>query len=173
MLSAVSIFQAQTPQDMACARELFQQYADSVGAVISLRNFGEELAGLPGEYGPPQGRLLLAFCARRAAGCVTLRKLEESICEMRRLYVRNEFRGQGLGHELVHAAISAAREIGYQRIRLDNLSSMQDAIALYRSLNFKDIPPYHPDPHPDAVYMELVLHSARQSGASALPTPHP
>jgi len=173
MLPAVTIVQAQTPQDIACARELFQQYAASLGYSLCFQDFENELAGLPGDYAAPGGRLLIAFCARRAGGCAALRKLEEGVCEMKRLYVRPEFRGQGLGHELTRAIIAAARETGYRRMRLDTLSSMEDAISLYRSLGFKDIPPYRHNPLPGAVYMELVLQVPRQSDASAAPAPNP
>jgi putative acetyltransferase len=173
MLPAVTIVQALTPQDIACARELFQQYAASLGYSLCFQDFEKELAGLPGDYAPPGGRLLLAFCARRAGGCAALRPLEDGFCEMKRLYVRPEFRGQGLGHELTRAIIAAARQLGYRAMRLDTLSSMQDAISLYRSLGFKDIPPYCHNPLPGAVYMELPLQAPRQNDASAAPAAQP
>ena len=149
--------QVQSDEHLIAARRLFVEYAESLGIDLSFQDFQRELAELPGAYAPPDGRLLLAVDNDKAVGCVALRKLADGICEMKRLYVRPAYRGKGLGRRLVEAIILAAREIGYGKMRLDSLSSMKEAAALYRSLGFVEIPPYRYNPLPDAVYMELVL----------------
>src|ERR1700722_19010225 len=106
---------------IAQARELFFEYAQSLGFSLCFQNFDHELAALPGDYAPPEGRLLLAEFEGQLAGCVALHKLESSICEMKRLYLRPQFRGQGLGHVLADGIIAEARQIGYQRMRLDTV----------------------------------------------------
>jgi ribosomal protein S18 acetylase RimI-like enzyme len=138
-------------------RRLFVQYAKDIGVDLCFQGFEQELAELPGRYAPPDGRLLLAVEKRRPAGCVALRKIGNNVCEMKRLYVRPAFRGNGLGRELANAVIAAAREIGYRRMRLDTLASMKPAIALYESLGFKQVAPYCHNPNADAVFMELKL----------------
>ncbi len=153
LLTLVSI---QTPDLVAQARALFLEYRDGLGIDLCFQGFDRELAELPGDYAPPRGRLFLAEVGERIAGCVGLRPLQEaSTCEMKRLYVRPDFRGDGLGRRLAGAAIAAARVIGYERMRLDTLPSMQAAIAMYEQLGFRDIPPYRENPVQGARYMEL------------------
>jgi putative acetyltransferase len=125
---------------------------------LCFQNFEQELAGLPGDYAPPDGRLLLAECEGKLAGCVALHKWENGICEMKRLYLRPSFRGKGLGRVLAGTIIAAARNIGYQRMRLDTIEPlMKDAVEMYRKLGFREIAPYRPNPIDGAMYMELQL----------------
>jgi len=144
--------------DVANVRELFLEYANSLGFSLCFQGFDQELAGLPGDYSPPRGRLLLAESNGKAAGCVALHALEPHICEMKRLYVRPEFRGMKLGLALVNAILTEARNIGYQKIRLDTVEpSMKDAVVMYRRLGFQEIGPYRSNPMPGTLYMELNL----------------
>jgi GNAT superfamily N-acetyltransferase len=125
---------------------------------LCFQHFEQELAGLPGDYAPPDGRLLLAEYEGQLAGCVALHKWEAGICEMKRLYVRPSFRGKGLGRVLAETIIAAARNIGYQRMRLDTIGPlMKDAVEMYRKLGFREITPYRPNPIKGAMYMELLL----------------
>ncbi|HXJ88028.1 MAG TPA: GNAT family N-acetyltransferase [Candidatus Binatia bacterium] len=151
-------FQAESPAQIAHARELFLEYAESLGFSLCFQNFDKELASLPGDYWPPDGRLLLAEYGGQLAGCVALHKLEDGICEMKRLYLRPDFRGKGLGRALAGRIISEARQIGYQRMRLDTIEPvMKDAVAMYRRIGFREIAPYCNNPIAGALYMELVL----------------
>ena len=157
---SLEIIRANSIDNIEHARELFQEYEAWLGINLCFQNFEKELAELPGEYVPPDGRLLLAIQDGSVAGCVALRKIGDGICEMKRLFVRAEFRGKGLGRQLVGAIIREAKEIGYQRMRLDTLPpKMNDAIALYRSLGFVEIEPYYRNPVPGAKFMELELVS--------------
>lgn len=157
-LESLCIFPAQTPSHIAQARELFLEYAQSLGFSLCFQNFDKELAELPGNYAPPEGRLLLAENEGQLAGCVALHKLEGRICEMKRLYLRPPFRGKGLGRLLADRIIAEARRIGYQRMRLDTVEPvMKDAVAMYYKLGFKDIAPYCENPMPGAIYLELEL----------------
>jgi putative acetyltransferase len=150
--------QADSPSEIAHARELFLEYAKSLGFSLCFQNFDAELASLPGEYAPPAGRLLLAEYDSSLAGCVALHKLEGDVCEMKRLYLRPQFRGKGLGRVLADRIINEAREIGYKSMRLDTVESvMKDAVEMYRRMGFREIPPYCPNPIPTALYMELQL----------------
>jgi putative acetyltransferase len=149
---------AESPEQIAQARDLFLEYANSLGFSLCFQNFDQELAALPGDYAPPTGRLLLATSNGHPAGCVALHKLQEDICEMKRLYVRPQFRGKRLGHELAKKLIEEARQIGYKYIRLDTVEPvMKTAVEMYRHLGFREIPPYRPNPIADALYMELQL----------------
>lgn len=174
-------------------RELFVEYARSLGFSLCFQGFDREIAGLPGEYAPPAGRIFLAQVVpdagpregrstgaaggghpaagragpgdredldvkERMAGCVALRRLGADTCEMKRLYVRPAFRGRGAGRALARAAIAAAGEAGYRQMRLDTIpATMAAAVALYRELGFRDIPPYGENPIPGALCMELEL----------------
>ncbi|MGP0019967.1 MAG: GNAT family N-acetyltransferase [Candidatus Sulfotelmatobacter sp.] len=150
--------QAETPAQIAQARELFLEYAQSLGFSLCFQNFDQELANLPGGYAPPQGRLLLADYEGQLAGCVALHPLDLEICEMKRLYLRPHFRGKGLGRALADRIIAEARHIGYHSMRLDTVEPvMKDAVAMYRKLGFKEIAPYCPNPMSGVVYMELQL----------------
>jgi ribosomal protein S18 acetylase RimI-like enzyme len=154
----LKLIQAESVDEVAQARELFLEYAAALGVDLCFQNFDEELATLPGEYAPPDGRLLLAVDEAQAVGCVALRKIDTDTCEMKRLYVRPVFRGQGLGKRLALAIIEEARRIGYSRMRLDTLPSMRQAITAYRSLGFKTIEPYRHNPVEGALFMELALN---------------
>jgi len=139
-------------------RVLFNEYSESLGFSLCFQSFNEELAGLPWEYAPPSGRLLLATLDGTPAGCVALHKIEDGVCEMKRLYVRPQFRRTGLGRRLAEEVISQAREIGYSRMRLDTVVSvMGRAVELYRALGFREIAPYRENPIPSALYMEKTL----------------
>ncbi|MFY9904223.1 MAG: GNAT family N-acetyltransferase [Terriglobales bacterium] len=156
--ATVELFQARLPTHIEQARYLFVEYGTSLGFSLCFQSFDEELKGLPGAYSPPNGRLLLARSGDLAAGCIALRKLETRICEMKRLYVRPEARGLGLGRMLVERVIAEARAIGYERMRLDTVgSAMRDAIALYRKVGFREIPRYTNIPIEGALWMELLL----------------
>jgi ribosomal protein S18 acetylase RimI-like enzyme len=154
----LTLTQAQSPAQIAQARELFLEYAQSLGFSLCFQNFDKELAGLPGDYAPPAGRLLLAEWEGQLAACVALHKLEPDTCEMKRLYLRPQFRGKGIGRTLAERIIAEARQIGYRRMRLDTVEPvMKDAVAIYRKLGFKEIAPYCPNPIAGALYMELEL----------------
>jgi len=154
----LKIAQAQTPADLIAARELFLEYAKSLNFSLCFQGFDQELASLPGDYAPPAGRLLLAEFYGRRAGCVALHRLAAGICEMKRLYVRPEFRGHKIGRRLAEAVIAEARAAGCQRMRLDTVAPvMREAVQLYRELGFYEIPPYRPNPQEGTLYMELAL----------------
>jgi len=158
VVKAFAFAQAESPARLAQARELFLEYAQSLGFSLCFQNFDKELAGLPGDYAPPGGRLLLADCEGQLAGCVALHPLDPTICEMKRLYLRPQFRGKGLGRALADRIIAEARLIGYHRMRLDTVGPvMKDAVAMYRKLGFQEIAPYCPNPMAGVVYMELQL----------------
>ncbi len=148
---------ADTPEQIEQVRSLFREYADTTGACECFPGFAEEVAGLPGSYAAPTGRLLLAEVESRPAGCVALRKLNDHIGEMKRLYVRPEFRGRKLGRQLARAILDDAHRLSYQAVRLDTLPSMATARQLYRSMGFRAIPRYNDNPGEGVVYLELRL----------------
>jgi putative acetyltransferase len=154
----LQIFQANSDEDIQQARGLFEEYASGLGISLCFQNFDQELLHLPGNYAPPDGRLLLAMENEQLAGCIALRKLEPQVCEMKRLFLRPAYRGKGLGKILVQSIIDEARTIGYTHMRLDTLAGRMDqAIALYRSIGFVEIPPYGVNPVEGAKFMELDL----------------
>jgi putative acetyltransferase len=144
-------------EEMPVVRQLFEEYAASLDIDLGFQNFEHELEALPGEYAPPGGTVIVAFVDGEAAGCVALRPLEDLVCEMKRLYVKPEQRGKGVGRALGAAVIERAREIGYASMRLDTLASMTEANGLYRSLGFRECPPYYHNPCKHPVFMELTL----------------
>jgi ribosomal protein S18 acetylase RimI-like enzyme len=152
------ITQATTPNDVDQARELFREYEAALGISLCFQNFEQELANLPGDYAPPQGRLLLAREVDQLLGCIALRAVGPTTCEMKRLFVRPEYRDRRLGRVLVEAIIEEARKIGYTHMRLDTIRGKMDrAIALYRSIGFIEIPPYYNTPVDTTTFMELDL----------------
>ena len=155
----MKIVQAQSEHEIQQVRELFAEYVAWLGINLCFQNYEKELAELPGDYAPPNGRLLLVVDEDgRAAGCAALRDLGKGVCEMKRLFVRPEFRGQHLGERLMDMILNDARAIGYQCIRLDTLPGKMDrAIAMYRARGFKDIAPYYNNPVAGAAFMELTL----------------
>jgi putative acetyltransferase len=151
------IVRAKWPEDTGKVRVLFEEYASSLSFDLSFQNFQEELASLPGEYASPSGCVLLALDSGQVAGCVAVRKLGEGVCEMKRLYVRPQFRRRGVGKALSLAIVDEARRLDYGRMRLDTDPSMVEAMALYLSLGFTEISPYRYNPLKGALFMELKL----------------
>ena len=153
------IFQAQTTRDIEVARALFREYAQFLDVDLCFQDFEQELATLPGRYAPPNGRLLLAFEGEQAAGSVALRPLERGICEMKRLFVRPAWRGQGLGHLLALQIVNDATALGYTVMRLDTLDTLHSAMHLYTMLGFQRCAPYYDNPLPGVVYWERTLNT--------------
>ena len=153
----LQIAQARTTQEIANVRKLFLEYQHWLGHDLTFQHFETELAELPGQYAPPTGCLLMASYAKKTVGCVALRKLEDAVCEMKRLFVKPEYRHLGAGKALADAVVAEAKKLGYSKMRLDTLPSMPRAIALYTTLGFKEIAPYYDTPIEDTVFMELDL----------------
>ena len=151
---------AETKEHLVIVRELFLEYATSLGFSLCFQDFDEELAELPGEYASPDGCLILAMEETNAVGCVALRKIDNGICEMKRLYVKSSSRGEGVGRKLVKAIIEEAEKIGYTKMRLDTVPAMKETIALYCSMGFYEIKPYRENPTVGALYMELDLKTS-------------
>lgn len=150
-----------TPADFVQVNAIFKEYAQSLKVDLCFQNFDEELAHLPGEYAEPRGALMLAFVNGMLAGCCALRPLDScdysNAAEMKRLYVRQPFRGMGLGRQLAEAILDAARHAGYACVLLDTLDDMEAARALYEDLGFEEIPPYYHNPHAGAHYLKADL----------------
>jgi len=155
--SQVDIESAIDSASVALVTELLQEYADSIGFPLDFQDFDREMRTLPGEYAIPSGVLLLARVNGVAAGCVGLRPLDPTTCEMKRLFVRPGARGFGVGRKLAHRVVEEARTRGYLRMRLDTVPSMTTALVLYRSMGFVEIPPYRFNPIPGTLYLELAL----------------
>jgi len=161
---AIVVAPATSARDLDAIRDLFREYAASLGFSLDYQDFDAELAALPGKYAAPEGALLLARADGAAAGCGALRRFAPGIAEMKRLYVRPSFRahraadGLSIGRTLAHRLVDAARAAGYRRLRLDTITGKMDAaVSLYRSMGFVEIPPYYPSPVPGTAYMELSL----------------
>lgn len=158
MPEQLTIVPAESAAQLDAIRELLLEYWENRKLELFVFDFDQELAGLPGAYAPPDGRLFLAQWENKPAGCVALRKLESGICEMKRLYLSPKFRGKGVGKILAEFIINEARKIGYQKMRLDTIqANMQEAIVLYRQLGFNEIAAYRVNPLPGVIFMELVL----------------
>jgi ribosomal protein S18 acetylase RimI-like enzyme len=157
MADSVIILPAHESHHIPEIKALFLEYAQSLNFSLCFQGFDTELETLPGYYAPPRGALLVAKVGNTYAGCIALRPQEGNICEMKRLFVRNEFRGLQIGRKLAIAILEEGRKLGYEKMRLDTVPVMQSAITLYRSLGFTEIPPYCENPIAGALYMEIKL----------------
>jgi len=154
----IELLKVESGPELDEIRTLVLEYKQSLNFNLCFQDFDTELRELPGEYAPPAGRLILCKFEGKPAGCIALRQLEPRICEMKRLFVRPQFRGRQLGRKLTDYLIAEARRAGYDAMRLDTIAgSMDHAIAMYRELGFREIPPYYANPTPGAIYMELAL----------------
>lgn len=153
----MTIKQAVTQSEIEAVRRLFREYETFLDVDLGFQNFEEEFAGLPGKYARPDGDLLIGLDGNRILGCVAVRRLDDSVCEMKRLYVRTEARGTGLGRRLAQQIIEIARQLGYSVMRLDTLDRLTKAMRLYESLGFKKTAPYYENPLQGVVYWELPL----------------
>jgi len=145
-------------QDIEHIRSLFLEYADSLSFSLGFQGFTDELLGLPGDYEILEGGMLLLYKSeQQAVGCAAMRRIDQDICEMKRLYVRPYFRGKGIGRELTLKIIEQTREMGYKQMRLDTLDYMKAAVKMYESLGFRYIQAYRYNPIGGALYMELNL----------------
>lgn len=153
----IDIRPADLPRELVEVRSLFREYVSGLGIDLEFQDFAAEITGLPGKYAPPRGRLLLAWSGAEAVGCVALRPLDETTCEMKRLYVRPQARGEQLGRRLAQRICDDARAAGYARICLDTLPTMASAQKLYQSLGFRPIAPYVFNPIPETQFLALEL----------------
>ena len=152
------IVQGETSGQIEEVRLLFREYEAWLGVDLCFQSFEEELENLPGEYAKPSGRLFLALSVEKIAGCIALRKIGDATCEMKRLFVRPDFRGLRLGKMLIEKVIAESKTIGYRRMRLDTLpDKMPEAVELYQFNGFREIPPYYENPHKETLFMELDL----------------
>jgi len=162
-MTAIKVYQAKTETDVDVARAIFREYEAWLGLDLCFQGFEGELKDLPGKYSPPQGRLYLASDGDTVAGCIALRPLESNVCEMKRLFVREEFRGMRIGKLLIERLIEDARMIGYESMRLDTFPpKMGKAVQLYESYGFREIAPYYDNPNEGVLFMELDLRTAEQ-----------
>lgn len=153
----ISIRRARFPEDAEVVRALFTEYAEELGFSLCFQGFDDELAQLPGAYAEPSGTVLLLTESGNAVGCGAVRPLGDGKCEMKRLFVKPEFRGAGRGRRLATALLEFARAANYTSMVLDTLKTMTAAIDLYRSLGFRETEPYYDNPMPEATYLELKL----------------
>ena len=161
MIESLQMFiirNAESSEDIEIIRGLFREYEEWTETDLCFQGFEDELAKLPGKYAKPKGRLLIAEVEGNAAGCIALRPLADDICEMKRLFVREDFRGSGIGRSLIAEIIKQAEIIGYKKMRLDTIASkMHAAVAIYRGFGFYEISPYYENPLEDVIYMEKSL----------------
>ncbi len=158
MHNDIKIFPAATAEQIEITRSLFLEYQHWLNFSLCFQGFDQELASLPGKYALPKGRIYLADVDDAIAGCIALRPMnEDGVCEMKRLFVREEFRGKGIGRVLTEKIITDAKEIGYHTMRLDTLQRMETARSLYKKIGFTVIPAYYNNPMDEVVYMELKL----------------
>ena len=155
--SKIEILTATNAEQFEQARRLFREYADGLGVDLCFQNFDDELKNLETIYAPPEGCLLLAFCDKKIAGCVAVRKLEAGVCEMKRLFVKPPYRDLKIGVSLIAEIIETARKLGYERMRLDTLPAMVKAQKLYASFGFEKIAAYRYNPDPKTVFMQFDL----------------
>lgn len=153
----VELKYAAEPELFDEARRLFLEYAETLDVDLSFQNFEEELNALSVRYGPPDGLVILAYVDGRSAGCAALHRLSPDVCEMKRLYLRDEYRGLGIGSKLIAKILEEASRRKYRFIRLDTLPTMEKAQKLYESFGFYDIEPYVFNPVPGTRYLEKRL----------------
>ena len=157
-MTAISIIEAATAGDFAVGKRLIEEYADALGVDLCFQGFADELLHPSLVYGPPGGCLLLALAGEDVIGCIAVRKQDGQVCELKRLYVKPEFRGTGLGRRLAEAALRKARELGYTRVALDTLPQMVEAQTLYKTLGFEETPGYYANPVAGVRYLSLRLN---------------
>lgn len=158
LIKMLTIAQVKTADQTEAARNLFLEYESWLGLDLCFQGFESELADLLGKYATPDGRLYLAYSDEELAGCIAMRKLENGVCEMKRLFVRDEFRGQKIGIQLIKKLIADAKKIGYSKMRLDTYpQKMAKAVKLYESHGFRQIAPYYKNPNDGVLFMELEL----------------
>ena len=153
----INIKQAVSPEDILSAKQLLVDYQKYLGIDLCFQGFDDELAHLPGKYAPPRGRLYLSEVNDEPAGCIAFYEMEKDVAELKRLFVKQDFRGAGIGRMMIERAIADARRIGYKKVRLDSLARLQQASDLYRKLGFDTCEPYNQNPEEDVYYMELSL----------------
>ena len=153
----MKIFEATTPEHIDIARALFREYQQFLNVDLCFQGFEEELASLPGKYAPPNGAILLAKVEQDIAGCVAVRELKDGTCEMKRLYVKDKFRGLAIGKQLAKAIVAQAKALQYQKMQLDTLERLETAMGIYQKLGFKKTSPYYANPLDEVVYWELDL----------------
>ncbi|HMO81285.1 MAG TPA: GNAT family N-acetyltransferase [Pyrinomonadaceae bacterium] len=154
----IEIRQAESVEEIESARTLFREYEAWLGLDLCFQGFADELSGLPGKYSPPDGRLLIAYINEEPAGCIAMRKLEDGVVEMKRLYLRESALGHGAGLRLIQTLIDEARNEGYKKMRLDTFPPlMKKAVSLYRSHGFQRIEPYYFNPNPETLFLEKEL----------------
>jgi ribosomal protein S18 acetylase RimI-like enzyme len=167
VLRKSTIRPATSPADFELIRILFEEYAASLGVELGFQQFEEEIASLPGKYSPPGGCILISWVGPEPAGCVAMRPWSEKDCEMKRLYIRDAFRGEGLGKQMIAEIVCRAAQAGYERMLLDTLPSMRTAQLLYRSFGFQEIEAYRPNPIPGTRYFALQRRPSRRKPPAA------